>query len=121
MSKSISDAVANTFKALTTAQLLDKCDAAQLAFGPVNKPEDLLTDPHLNSNGQLKEMKLPDGKKVKTPRLPIEMNGRSFTVRQDPPSIGQHSRDTLAAAGVEATQIDELFAAGHILEIDHEH
>ncbi len=115
------DAVAENFKALTTAELLNKCEKAQLAFGPVNKPEDLLTDPHLNSNGQLKEMKLPDGKKVKTPRLPIEMNGRSFTVRQDPPSIGQHSRDTLAAAGLEATQIDELFAAGHILEVNHEH
>ena len=115
------DAVANTFKALTTAQLLDKCDAAQLAFGPVNKPEDLLTDPHLNSDGQLKEMKLPGGNRVKTPRLPIEMNGRGFTVRQDPPSIGQHSRATLAAAGLEASQIDEMFAAGHIIETDPEH
>ena len=115
------DAVAKTFKALTTAQLLDKCDAAQLAFGPVNKPEDLLTDPHLNSNGQLKEMNLPGGKRVKTPRLPIEMNGRGFTVRQDPPSIGQHSRATLAAAGLDASQIDEMFAAGHIIETDPEH
>ena len=115
------DAVAKTFKALTTAQLLDKCDAAQLAFGPVNKPEDLLTDPHLNSDGQLKEMKLPGGNRVKTPRLPIEMNGRGFTVRQDPPSIGQHSRATLAAAGLEASQIDEMFAAGHIIETDPEH
>ena len=115
------DAVAKTFKALTTAQFLDKCDAAQLAFGPVNKPEDLLTDPHLNSDGQLKEMKLPGGNRVKTPRLPIEMNGRGFTVRQDPPSIGQHSRATLAAAGLEASQIDEMFAAGHIIETDPEH
>ena len=115
------DAVAENFKALTTVELLKKCEKAQLAFGPVNKPEDLLTDPHLNANSQLKEMKLSDGKMVKTPRLPIEMNGRRFTGRQDPPSIGQHSRDTLAAAGLEATQIDELFAAGHILEIDHEH
>ena len=115
------DAVAKTFKALKTAQLLDKCDAAQLAFGPVNKPEDLLTDPHLNSDGQLKEMKLPGGKLVKTPRLPIEMNGRGFTVRQDPPCIGQHSRATLAAAGLEASKIDEMFAAGHIIETDPEH
>ncbi len=40
---------------------------------------------------------------------------------EGPPSIGQHSRATLAAAGLEASQIDEMFAAGHIIETDPEH
>ena len=110
--------VAETCKALTTEQLLAKCDQAQLAFGPVNKPEDLLDDPHLNNDGQLREMNLPGGIKAKTPRLPLEMAGRSFSVRQDPPAIGQHSREILAAAGLSEAEIETLFAADHVLETD---
>ena len=108
--------VAETCKALSTEELLAKCDTAELAFGPVNKPEDLLDDPHLNANGQMREMTIPGGARAKTPRLPLEMGGRSFSVREDPPAIGQHSRKILAAAGLSASDIDDLFAAGHVLE-----
>ena len=112
--------VAETCKALSSEQLLAKCDAAQLAFGPVNKPEDLLDDPHLNANGQLRQMKLPGGIMAKTPRLPLEMAGRSFSVREDPPAIGQHSRQILAGAGLTEREIEDLFAAGHVLETEAE-
>ncbi len=107
--------VAETCKALSTEQLLAKCEAAQLGFGPVNKPEDLLDDPHLNAGGQLREMKVPGGIMAKTPRLPLEMAGRSFSVREDPPAVGQHSRQILADAGLSETEIEDLFTAGHVL------
>ncbi len=110
--------VAETCKALSTEQLLAKCEAAQLGFGPVNKPEDLLDDPHLNAGGQLREMKVPGGIMAKTPRLPLEMAGRSFSVREDPPAVGQHSRQILADAGLSETEIEDLFTAGHVLETE---
>ena len=110
--------VAETCRALSTEQLLAKCDEAKLAFGPVNKPEDLLDDPHLNKDGQMRVMKIPGGPTVKTPRLPLEMDGRSFSVRDDPPAIGQHSRQILATAGLSETEIEDLFAAGHVLEME---
>jgi crotonobetainyl-CoA:carnitine CoA-transferase CaiB-like acyl-CoA transferase len=112
--------VAETCKAFSTDELLARCNRAQLAFGPVNKPEDLLDDPHLNENGHLREMNLPGGVKAKTPRLPLEMAGRSFSVRQDPPAIGQHSRQILRNAGLSEGDIDSLFADGHVLETDSE-
>ncbi len=111
-------AIAETCKGLSTEALLALCDKAQLAFGPVNKPEDLLDDPHLNAGGQLREMNLPGGGRAKTPRLPLEMGGRSFSVREDPPAIGQHSRQILADAGLSAQEIEALFAAGHVLETE---
>ena len=111
------DTVGETCKALSTEQLLAKCDEAKLAFGPVNKPEDLLDDPHLNKDGQMRVMKIPGGATAKTPRLPLEMDGRSFTVRDDPPAIGQHSRQVLATAGLSEAEIEELFTAGHVLEV----
>jgi crotonobetainyl-CoA:carnitine CoA-transferase CaiB-like acyl-CoA transferase len=109
--------VGETCKALSTEQLLAKCDEAQLAFGPVNKPEDLLDDPHLNKDGQMRVMKIPGGATAKTPRLPLEMDGRSFSVRDDPPAIGQHSRQVLATAGLSEAEIQDLFDAGHVLEV----
>ena len=111
------DTVGETCKSLSTEQLLAKCDEAKLAFGPVNKPEDLLDDPHLNKDGQMRVMKTPGGATAKTPRLPLEMDGRSFTVRDDPPAIGQHSRQVLATAGLSEAEIEELFTAGHVLEV----
>lgn len=111
------DTVGDTCKALSTEQLLAKCDEAKLAFGPVNKPEDLLDDRHLNKDGQMRVMKIPGGATAKTPRLPLEMDGRSFTVRDDPPAIGQHSRQVLATAGLSEAEIEELFTAGHVLEV----
>ncbi len=109
-------AIAEICKGLSTESLLALCDKAQLAFGPVNKPEDLLDDPHLNADGQLRQMNVPGGGRVKTPRLPLEMGGRSFSVRDDPPAIGQHSRQVLADAGLPDTEIEALFTAGHVLE-----
>ncbi|MDP6692614.1 MAG: CaiB/BaiF CoA-transferase family protein [Alphaproteobacteria bacterium] len=110
--------VAETCKCFSTEELLARCDTAQLAFGPVNKPEDLLDDPHLNTDGQLRQMNIPGGGQAKTPRLPMEMAGRSFSVREDPPAIGQHSRQILSDAGLSTSEINTLFAAGHVLETD---
>ncbi|MDA1099979.1 MAG: CaiB/BaiF CoA-transferase family protein [Proteobacteria bacterium] len=109
-------AIAEMCKGISTETLLGLCDKAQLAFGPVNQPEDLLDDPHLNADGQLRRMSLPGGRQVKTPRLPLEMDGRSFSVRDDPPALGQHSRRILAGAGLPEAEIEALFAAGHVLE-----
>ncbi|MBT4042835.1 MAG: CoA transferase [Rhodospirillaceae bacterium] len=112
--------VAETCKSFSADELLARCDQAQLAFGPVNKPEDLLDDPHLNEGGQLRVMNLPGGIQAKTPRLPLEMAGRSFSVRQDPPAIGEHSRQVLADAGLSVEDIEALFEAGHVLETESE-
>ena len=111
-------AVAETCKSFSTEELLERCDRAQLAFGPVNKPEDLLDDPHLNMDGKLREMNIPGGKRIKTPRLPLEMAGRDFSVRDDPPAIGQHSRQVLTGAGLSTAEIDELIAAGQVIETE---
>jgi crotonobetainyl-CoA:carnitine CoA-transferase CaiB-like acyl-CoA transferase len=63
-------------------------------------------------------MNIPGGGQAKTPRLPMEMAGRSFSVREDPPAIGQHSRQILSDAGLSTSEINTLFAAGHVLETD---
>jgi crotonobetainyl-CoA:carnitine CoA-transferase CaiB-like acyl-CoA transferase len=101
--------------AMPTAEVLAKCEAAELAFGPVNRPEDLLDDPHLNAGGGLAATRLPNGAEAKVPRLPIVMDGRSFTVRSDPPEVSGQAREVLREAGLSEAEIAALVAKGAIV------
>ena len=100
------------FKRLGTVDLIAKCEEAELAFAPVNTPTDLFDDPHLTADGHLRASRMPDGKVIPVPRLPIEIDGASFTVREDPPAAGADSRSILSELGFTASEIDELAGAG---------
>src|SRR5215472_6027668 len=104
--------LAGFFKKFPAAELLQKCEEAELAFAPVNTPIDLFDDPHLNAEGRLRESRMPDGKVVKVPRLPIEIDGGGFTVRDNPPAAGRDTRTVLRALGLEDGAIDDLARAG---------
>lgn len=95
--------------------LFAKCEEALLAFGPVNRPEDLFDDPHLNAGGRLVEATLPGGKRAKVPRLPFEMDGRWFSARTNAPTVSEHAYEVLQELGVDQTTIDALAAAGDLV------
>jgi len=100
------------FKKFSTDELVAKSDEAELAFAPVNMPTDLIDDPHLNAEGRLRETRLPDGKIVKVPRLPIEIDDAVFSVRQDPPLAGADTRSVLLSLGLKDAEIDALAREG---------
>ena len=75
-------------------------------------PTDLIDDPHLNADGHLRETRLPDGKVVKVPRLPIEIDNATFSVREDPPLAGADTRAVLRALGLDDAGIDAMARAG---------
>jgi crotonobetainyl-CoA:carnitine CoA-transferase CaiB-like acyl-CoA transferase len=100
------------FKTFPTADLLAKCDEAELAFAPVNTPTDLFDDPHLNAEGRLRPSRMPDGTVVKVPRFPIEIDGGGFTVRDDPPVAGADTRAVLRSLGIDEAEIDALARDG---------
>jgi crotonobetainyl-CoA:carnitine CoA-transferase CaiB-like acyl-CoA transferase len=85
-----------------------------LPFAPIRRPEDLYDDPHLLATGGLADVRLPDGDKagqtVKTTLFPITMAGHRLGVRIDPPTMGQHTRELLAALGYGPERIDALYA-----------
>jgi crotonobetainyl-CoA:carnitine CoA-transferase CaiB-like acyl-CoA transferase len=89
-------------------------EKAGLPFAPIRRPEDLYDDPHLEATGGLADIRLPDGDKagmkVKTTLFPITLEGRRPGVRIDPPTMGQHTRELLAAIGYASDEIDDLIA-----------
>jgi len=51
---------------------------------------------------------------VKVPRLPIEIGGADFTVRDDPPSAGADTRTVLRSLGFDSGAIDDLARSGAV-------
>jgi crotonobetainyl-CoA:carnitine CoA-transferase CaiB-like acyl-CoA transferase len=54
---------------------------------------------------------LPDGRETKTVLLPITLNGVRPGVRLNPPRLGEHSREILAALGYSAIEIEAICAS----------
>jgi crotonobetainyl-CoA:carnitine CoA-transferase CaiB-like acyl-CoA transferase len=86
------------FAGLPKAELLRLCEAANLPFAPITRPEDLETDEHLLASEGLVGVTVSDGVRADLPALPLRMDGRRAGVRHDVPGPGQHSREILGQA-----------------------
>jgi len=67
--------VADEIKRRNVAELSEKLDTLNICFSPINRPEDLLSDPHVLRPGGLVNNVNADGKAFRVPALPIEWNG----------------------------------------------
>jgi len=101
-------------KAHGAAELAGRFEAAGLPFAPIMKPEQLLDDPHLTATGGLADITLTDGERagqpVKATLFPFTLDGQRPGVRLNPPKRGEHTREVLAAIGVDAREVDALIA-----------
>lgn len=99
------------FKGLRMVQAVDLCARCRIPFAEVRRPEDLFDDPHLQATGALLPVRLPNGTRVGLPRLPISMEQLAHTAN-DPPAIGQSTRDILRELDLGDDQIEQLIEAG---------
>ncbi len=83
--------IRQTLGALNKADLMARLEHTGLPFAPINTPEDLLDDPHLNAGG-LCQLTLPDGRFVKLPALPVAFGHERPPLRLDLPEAGQGGR-----------------------------
>ena len=102
------------FRGWSKADLMAKLETIGLPFAPVSKPEDLFDDPHLNAQGGLVPLTLPDGRRSKLPALPLAIDGERFDLYQDLPQVGEHTLAVLHEAGFGDAEIAELASAGVI-------
>lgn len=100
------------FGTMTKSDLMARLEATGLPFAPINRPEDLFDDEHLNAKGGLIEMQVPEAGGVKLPALPISMNGERPGLTLHPPEVGEHSALVLQELGLTKAQISQLEEAG---------
>lgn len=102
------------FAKMAKQDLMSICEQAGLPFAPIQRPQDLFEDKHLVESGGLADVTLPDGRQVKVPMLPFEMDGRRFGTRLDVPLPGSHSEALLKELGYPDSDVAAMRAAGII-------
>jgi crotonobetainyl-CoA:carnitine CoA-transferase CaiB-like acyl-CoA transferase len=104
--------VAGLIAARESADLLSLFDRIGIPFSPVRKPGDLFDDPQLNAGGRMLDTRLQDGRHTRLPGLPIEIDGRTPSLRLQPPRLGEHTADVLRELGVSESDMTRLVDAG---------
>jgi crotonobetainyl-CoA:carnitine CoA-transferase CaiB-like acyl-CoA transferase len=80
--------VAAEIKRWDVAELSAKLDRLNICFSPINRPEDLLQDPHVLRPGGLVNNVNADGKPFRVPALPVEWNGGNLGEGLKVPVLG---------------------------------
>lgn len=87
--------LAETLRLLDADALSAKLEAAGLPYAPINRPDQLLGDPHLKASGGLAKMQTEDGE-TDVVLLPLQMGNRRLGVRRPLPAIGEHTAEVLS-------------------------
>jgi crotonobetainyl-CoA:carnitine CoA-transferase CaiB-like acyl-CoA transferase len=106
--------LAEVFKKETQDALAAKLEAIGLPFAPIARPWDLLDDPHLKASGGLLDTRTARGT-IHVPALPLDLDGDKLKKRADPPVVGEHGRELLAALGCSPQDIQALVDKGIVV------
>lgn len=101
--------VESLIKQYTKQEVIARCEKANIPFAPIARPEDLFEDVHLVESGGLLETILPDGTKTKLPKIPLKYGDSAFTLRNNPPKIGEHNEEILSSIGLTEAEIKEFY------------
>lgn len=102
---------------LPLSKIIEKCEAARVAYSRVGRPDELSTDPHLLAHGGLLSTAVSGfggGPKVGIPALPLEFGEARERLGLDrqPPRVGEHTDEVLLAAAYSEREIAILRSSG---------
>lgn len=83
-------------------------EEAELPYAPINRPHELLDDPHLVETGGLAKTPMPNGMDLDVPLLPITLNRQRLPLRSGPPGVGEQTKDILMELGYRHDEIRAL-------------
>lgn len=89
---------------------VERISSRGVPCGPVNDIAQALDDPHLAARGYLAEV---DGRRF--PRTPLGLSATPVQLTRGAPRIGEHTREVLAEAGLDAAAVEDLLRAGTIV------
>ena len=96
----------------TTAEWLDALDAANIPSMPVNRPDELVDDPHLAATGFWRTVEHPHLGTLRFPGIPAQFSQTPGAIRRTPPKLGEHSVEILTELGYGREEVDELVETG---------
>ncbi|MBI4202569.1 MAG: CoA transferase [Chloroflexi bacterium] len=94
--------------ALGSPTVIRLMEESGVAVAPLNTPETVLQEPHVQAPGRLLHTEAPD-KALDLPALPYESSAYGFSLRHQPPyQPGRDTRQVLAQAGYSPAEVDRL-------------
>lgn len=93
-------------------ELVPALAAAGVPVGRVNTKAQLPTDPQVVHNHLLHDTDYPGLGRLRTPRAAAQFIGLPFDATRRAPHLGEHSRAVLLELGLDAAEVDALFASG---------
>ncbi len=89
-------------------ELMNKLEKAEVPYAPVNTPADLYEDPYLMGH-ENRLLPVDTGHKtIRLPALPFESDEFQFSVRRQPPRLGEHTSEILREMGLSSADINRL-------------
>jgi crotonobetainyl-CoA:carnitine CoA-transferase CaiB-like acyl-CoA transferase len=81
----------------TAVEMIGKFRTAGVPCAPINTYSSVLDDEQVRHMQWVQEIALPSGRKTRTFGSPLRFTGKGFPIRRDPPALGQHNDEVLAA------------------------
>ena len=80
--------------------------------GPVLSPAEAINHPWFIERGAVRQVRDPEGGTFAVPGFPFSFDGERPAADLHPAALGEHTREILAFAGYDETEIDRLFTTG---------
>jgi crotonobetainyl-CoA:carnitine CoA-transferase CaiB-like acyl-CoA transferase len=103
---------AETLAKFTTAEALARLDAEQVPCAPVNRREDLLSDPQIAANELIVELEHPHAGRMRQPRPAPRFEQTPAALRTPAPLLGEHTGAVLGELGLSPREIAGLRTQG---------
>jgi crotonobetainyl-CoA:carnitine CoA-transferase CaiB-like acyl-CoA transferase len=91
----VTDTLAPTLQAQTTAWWIEKLEALQIGCGPINTLSEVFADPQVVARNNLVEMLHATGAKMTLIANPVRLSETPADYRLAPPLLGQHTQEVL--------------------------
>jgi crotonobetainyl-CoA:carnitine CoA-transferase CaiB-like acyl-CoA transferase len=91
----VTDTLAPTLQAQTTAWWIEKLEALRIGCGPINTLDQVFADPQVIARNDLIEMEHVSGAKMTLIANPVRLSETPADYRLAPPALGQHTDQVL--------------------------
>lgn len=104
------------FRERTTAEWVDRLDAADVLCGPVLTYPELVAERHVTGSAAMITTDHPQVGRVQTVAGPIRLSATPTIAGPPAPMLGEHSREVLSELGLPADEIDALVEDGVVID-----
>ena len=104
--------IAERLRAASTADLLERLDAADVPSGPIDDILTALTSDQARAREMVVDIDHPRLGPVRQVGLPFKLAASPASIRSAPPLLGEHTDEVLAELGYEPDAIARLHAGG---------